>query len=475
MPSRRDQVQSYQFAVQRAVSALVAGEADPLRSPLRRLVGAAFGGVMVGVIALAAVGLFGMVTGRTGAGWRDGSAVILERESGAAYVLREGVLVPTANFTSALLLQQSPRTVTVPRKQLAGEPRAPMVGIPNAPESLPDPKRLLTGPWSVCTAGSRTASGGQSATTALFVGAAAGGRPLAGDEALLVRLPDGDTPYLIWNGYRYRINSAPMVLEALALSQQPQLAVGGSWLNALPEGKAIAPPTQDGRGEPFKAIPDLPDARVGQILVVETANQKQYYLVGRERLRPITAMEAVIALADKETRRAYPGNPPEARTLAASAAFSAPRAEAPPASAERPPDTPPRIARLSGPDAAMCATFTGGDSVARIVVDADPFTGRGVPTQQRTPRGGLLVDRVVVAPGHGAVVAAQSSPNAQLGTLFLVSDLGIRYPLASPDVLRMLGYSGAQPVRLPAGLVARLPEGPELDPQAATRPIQPAE
>ncbi|GAA1741455.1 hypothetical protein GCM10009681_10250 [Luedemannella helvata] len=453
---------------------MVAGEADPLRSPLRRLVGAAFGSIMVGVIALAAVGLFGLVTGRTGAGWRDGGSVILERESGAAYVLRDGVLVPTANFTSALLLQQSPSTVTVPRKQLAGQPRAPMVGIPNAPESLPDPTRLLTGPWSLCTAGARTASGGQSATTALFVGTAApGGRVLSDQEALLVKLPGGDTLYLVWHGYRYRINSADVVLEALALTQQPQVAVGGSWLNALPEGTAIAPLTQDGRGEPFRALPDMPDARVGQILVVETADKKQYYLVGRERLRPITPVEAAVALADPQTRRAYSNNAPQARELAAGAALAAPRAEAPAASAERPPDTPPRIARLSGTEATMCATFAGNESVARVFVDAEPFTGQGVPTERRTQRGASLVDRVVVAPGHGAVVAAQSSPSAQLGTLFLVTDLGVRYPLSSPDVLRMLGYPDAEPVRLPAGLVARLPEGPELDPEAAAEPVQP--
>ncbi|WP_276313808.1 hypothetical protein [Solihabitans fulvus] len=35
--------------------------------------------------------------------------------------------------------------------------------------------------------------------------------------------------------------------------------------------------------------------------------------------------------------------------------------------------------------------------------------------------------------------------------------------------MKTLGYPAARPVRLPVGLVARLPEGPSLDPAAATR------
>jgi hypothetical protein len=37
----------------------------------------------------------------------------------------------------------------------------------------------------------------------------------------------------------------------------------------------------------------------------------------------------------------------------------------------------------------------------------------------------------------------------------------------------MLGYSGVQPVRLPASLVVRLPAGPALDPAIAKRALDP--
>jgi hypothetical protein len=81
----------------------------------------------------------------------------------------------------------------------------------------------------------------------------------------------------------------------------------------------------------------------------------------------------------------------------------------------------------------------------------------------------VRADRVVVEPGRGAVVAAQPAPGAP-GTLSVVSELGIRYPVPSAEVLAALGYGGVRPVALPAGLVSLLPVGPALDPSAARTP-----
>jgi hypothetical protein len=78
---------------------------------------------------------------------------------------------------------------------------------------------------------------------------------------------------------------------------------------------------------------------------------------------------------------------------------------------------------------------------------------------------------VVIQPGFGALVEALPSPSAPSGTLNLVTDLGVRYPLSSTDVPAMLGYGSATPVRLPVSLVVRLPSGPALDPESAKRPV----
>jgi hypothetical protein len=49
----------------------------------------------------------------------------------------------------------------------------------------------------------------------------------------------------------------------------------------------------------------------------------------------------------------------------------------------------------------------------------------------------------------------------------VVTDQGVAYPLAAPEVMKVLGYDGVEPVRMPAGLVARIPLGSGLSHEAA--------
>jgi type VII secretion protein EccB len=473
MASRRDQIQSQQFAVQRAVTALVAAETDPIENPMRRLPGAAFGSMMVAVICLAAVGIFGIVTNRSSSAWREGGTVVVERETGAVYVVMDGVLRPAANITSAVLLSGTTKTTLVSRSTLESMPRGPMVGIPNAPESLPPPSRLITEPWSICSALRPTTSGGVDARSTLYIGAdLEPSRALEDDEALLVRQSGEDTYHLVWRGHRYRVVSPTIVLGALAWTQSPVVMVGAAWLNALPAGRDIAPLSQANRGRAFREIPEMPDARVGQVLVVETAGEEQYYLVGEQRLRPITPVQAAIVLADPATRAAYGNAPPEARPLSASAANQAPREEARAPDVIDPPSDRPEIVGLARSDAPVCARFADSAVVPVVTVDATPPDVPGLPTERRTQRGAPLADEVVIAPGHGVVVVPEPAPDAPATTPQLVTDLGIRYPIPSSNVLSILGYGQATPVHLPDGLVARLPEGPTLDPSAAGRAIR---
>jgi hypothetical protein len=78
---------------------------------------------------------------------------------------------------------------------------------------------------------------------------------------------------------------------------------------------------------------------------------------------------------------------------------------------------------------------------------------------------------VSLPPGRGAVVSSRAAPDVTDGVLYLVTDLGVRYQVPSPDVLAMLGYAGVKPVPLPAEVVALLPTGPGLNPQAARAPL----
>lgn len=69
-----------------------------------------------------------------------------------------------------------------------------------------------------------------------------------------------------------------------------------------------------------------------------------------------------------------------------------------------------------------------------------------------------------VPPGRAALVEVPP------GTLILVTDQGRGYPLVAREILAVLGYGRVAPVRLPVGLVTRVPMGSVLDPAAAREP-----
>jgi hypothetical protein len=81
-------------------------------------------------------------------------------------------------------------------------------------------------------------------------------------------------------------------------------------------------------------------------------------------------------------------------------------------------------------------------------------------------------DEVVVPAGDGVLVEAMVSADAGSGTLAVITDLGVRYPLASREVAGYLGYSDRNAVKMPAALVAMLREGPSLDPERAVLPVE---
>ncbi|QOC89819.1 type VII secretion protein EccB [Micromonospora craniellae] len=474
MPSRRDQVQSYQFFVQRMTSALVAREPDPESAPFRRLGGAGFASVMVAVLFLGAVGVYGLLRPGGATKWKEGGAVILEKETGTRYLYREGRLHPVLNYASALLAMESAApTVSVSRNSLVGTPRGSRIGIPFAPDALPASNRILDGPWTLCTQPARNAAGGIVATTVLTVGRAPEGGREPGDAALLVRDRKTERLHLVWRDHRYEIRNEKVVLEGLTMSAEPVVEVGGAWLNALPAGEPIAPRRVSDRGAASTAVSN---ARIGQVFVVESQNAtRQHYLAERTRLVPLTPVQADVVLADPETHSAYPdGSEPRALELAAGTAAAAPKGETPAQGRHRAPEQRPEIARLTGDQPAVCAAYQPDQDEPTLLLDAQVQPVREpVRTGEQTGDGIPLADRVVIAPGFGVLVDAVPSPDQRTGTLNLVTDIGYRYPLASEGVAAMLGYSGVQPVRLPASLVVRLPAGPALDPAIAKRALDP--
>ena len=90
MASRQSQLHSYQFATQRTVSALVTRDPDPAQPPFRRVGGSVFASLMVAILALGAVGIYGLIVSGGNTTWRAEGAVVVERESGAKFVYING-------------------------------------------------------------------------------------------------------------------------------------------------------------------------------------------------------------------------------------------------------------------------------------------------------------------------------------------------------------------------------------------------
>jgi hypothetical protein len=123
-------------------------------------------------------------------------------------------------------------------------------------------------------------------------------------------------------------------------------------------------------------------------------------------------------------------------------------------------------------DDTVCASFAGATGEPRIAVAAAVAgTEDAMATRSRTEDGVVLADRVLVPGGAGAVVESLTAGTAGRGTLFLVTDQGLRFAVPDERVLAQLGYAGVQPVRMPASLVARIPTGAPLDPAGARDPV----
>jgi type VII secretion protein EccB len=445
VPTRRDLAESYQFLSRRVVAAVVTGELDPPQSALRRGVGAFVAGIMVAVLVGAGFGVVGLFTQTGGNSWQVDGAVVVEKETGASFIFHNGVLYPALNYTSALLAAgKSPPTVfRESAAAIAGVAHGNRIGIPGAPDSLPAARAMLSGRWNLCAAGP--------VTTVLVGTDPAGGSPVA-DRALLVT--DGATTTLLWHGHRNLVADASTVVPALFGALGVAHRVGPAFLSGLPAGPDIAaiPVTDQGAASPV-----LPGRHNGDIVYADTGSGRQYYLVLADGLAPITALQRDVQLSRAAVA--------QTRIDVAIAINAKASTQAPTASELAPPAATPTLASIGSADA-ICAAIGDPTTAAQVSV-GDTVPAGGVVTDPAT---GGSADRVLVPPGHAAIVQTLVSPSAADGPYSLVTDIGVRYPVASPQILGVLGYTPREAVRLPATLVGRLPTGPTLDSTLAAVP-----
>ncbi|MFB9236999.1 type VII secretion protein EccB [Plantactinospora siamensis] len=454
MPSRQDQLHSYQFMVARVVAALVLRETDPARSPFRRSATAALAGLLVAGIGLGAAALYGGFTGAGADHYRDTSAVVVERETGARYVYRDGRLHPVLNYASALLIiggGSAPRTVLVSQRSIRDAPRGAPLGLVGAPDSLPPAGRLAGGAWTVCS----TPAGpdGVAPTSTVRLAGSPPGRALT-DEGVLARHPDGSL-HLLWHGRRHLIRDPGLVLPALAWTSRRAVPVAPALLAALPPGADLRAVPLAGVGRPSR----MPGATIGEVFVVKTqGGARQYAVAAAAGLAGITQLQADLLLTA--------GGQPAPTELPQSRFAAAPKLpDLAPEGDTAPPAVAPGLVDAAG--SALCGRIEPGTAATpELRLGAAAPDASGLASGSGTP-GEIRADRIVVPAGGGALVRAMSAPGAPAGATCVVTDLGRRYAVPDPEVQAMLGYRDVRPVELPAAVVALLPAGPALDPRLA--------
>ncbi|MFH9570521.1 type VII secretion protein EccB [Streptomyces sp. NPDC017454] len=478
MHSKRDEVQAHLFIMGRLASAMLRAEPDAPESPLGRTNRGAAIGVIIALLVCAGAFVFGLLRPGGNDSWRSGENLIVDKQTGARYLYLDGRLRPVRNYASARLVTGGAVGVTtVGTSSLAGTPHGTPIGIPDGPEALPGTGDLDRTPWLVCSGIVPRTTGVVTATTTLALGADApqevpGGRRLGRNEGMLVAGPD-DATYLLWQGSRLRLDERAKAAEALGYGDVPPRPVAAAFLDAFPLGPDLAPAEVAGRGEKGPELAGR-STRIGQLFKVDVpGSAARHHLLTRDGLVPLTDTGATLLLGDPRTReKAYGGDAATVVTLGADtlAGHLAPDARS--SQVARLPASPPKAVTVDAGSVA-CAEVDSTDSGVRVGTSVLPEGALPEAAQAPAPEvepGCLKADSIAVRAGTGALVRALSASGSVLGdTTYLVTDEGVKYRLLSRESVTALGYEGVEARTMPSPMLAMLPTGPDLTPEAASK------
>jgi type VII secretion protein EccB len=459
MATVRDQVEAYNFATRRQVLALLKGDDAATVDPRRRLNRALLGGMLLAVVVAAAVGVAGFLSsGSSGSVPADG--VIVDADTGGAYVRIGNVLHPALNLASAKLV--AGHSVTrVSDSALRSLPRGLPVGIPGAPDSLPPTGDLTARAWSVCSIAPEATAA--RARIVVSVGSPVPS-PLPRSSGLVVQTPDGAT-WLLDGGQRYQVSDV-RTAAVLSLNEVAPLAIDPAVLDLIPEGPPLdvrqirIPGTG---GPPQVQLPFA--ARVGDVLSVDTGtNQPAQYVVLTDGVAPVDPFAyRMLVAAGGQPHQDVPAD--EIVDVAARTRPQIP--------AQWPHDV---FAHPTAPPAAgepLCVTYDPhaphGTAAWPVTLSEPPSVPLAAHAAPVAASGGGLptaATAVAVPYGGGALVKAVGSGGVS-AVYTLVTDSGLRFTIANADAVGRLGYDPKAAVPVPLPFVTLLPAGPGLDPYAA--------
>jgi ESX secretion system ATPase EccB len=437
MQTRQDHVQAYKFATNRLTTALVTGSPGPGDAPFRRSALGVIVGVIISALLCGGFVVYGLIA-PVPVSFRQQGAIIVDKQTGTRFIYLNGALHPTANYASALLLVGQNATVQmVAHASLAGVPVGDTIGIAGAPQTLP--ATLLPGAWAEClTQASRPGNG--------VVLDLAPGQHVTGSTAgqlVLVAGPTG-TQYVLWDNMKYLVPKRN-ALVAFGLGNQTPMSAPSSWLDAIPSGPALAPPTIAGMGEEGPSVAGQP-MRIGTVFEVSAAGADQYYVLLMGGLAPL------------------------GRTAAALLTVSGvgPVQHVSPAIVASAPASPNRSLLDSLPDL-LSGTAYQPKGTALCLRQTSP--GRASGTMVITDEAAAATTGVIVPSDTGMLVqppARKSNFLAPTPPTYLITDQGIKYALANGGVMAAFGYSGITPHTMPVSVLGLIPSGPTLSTSAVS-------
>ncbi|MEU9994525.1 type VII secretion protein EccB [Streptomyces sp. NPDC050848] len=481
MDNKRDQVQAHMFMMGRLTSGMLRADPDAPESPQGRTNRGIVIGIVVAVLVGAGAFVLGLISpGTPSSKWREEGNIVVEKETGSRYLYIGGRLRPLRNYASAKLLSaKDTKTETVSSKALAGTPHGAPVGIPGAPHFLPSAGQLDAQPWQLCSEATTAGASGKGARTITTLAVARGPLidSLAGDQALLVTGPDSAN-YLLWKGSRLRLDRASSAQEALGYGSATATQVSGALLNALPSGPDLAAREVPDVGAPGPRLAGR-ETRIGQLFRVAVPGRAaETYQLRKDGLSPLTATQVALAVGAPTTRQlAYGGASPTVADVGSDVLRGNLARVDPTVDLTAMPSKPPQLVPVAQGQQ-PCAQITPAGSRAKgtstsIGLAFAPELGTlAEPGPEGVVRACLPVDRITVPAGRGVVVRALSGAGTKIGTtLYLVTDAGVKYRVASGAAASALGYADASAEGLPSLLLAMLPTGPDLSPEAAERGV----
>jgi len=450
--------------------ALVRGDTRMLDDPLRAQSISLAAGAVLASIAVVVCTILAFLRP---AGDLGDAPIVVVRDTGALYVRLGEVLHPVFNLASARLIAGTPADPYVVSQQAVDSARrGTQVGIPGAPQQIATPLSAEESAWTVCD----DARG----ETIVVAGRIADGTVTSGVGVLVTpRDVRSATTYLLYDGRRARVDLRhPAVVRALRLEGSVPQPISAAVLAAIPEAPEIMPPHIPEAGSPGPRT--MGGHPVGAVLKVhrtkaDSDGSTDYFVVlaeGVQRIGEVTA--DLIRYTDSRVGEQIPtvaphvvGALPIIDTLPVT---TFPERMSPlPTYPEQP------LAEHAGVShvRVICAHWRA-DPIGRapsttvLVGDEPPLISRPVELAQADAEG-PAVDAVSMPPGRNAFgrSVGLTGGGQSTGSLFLVTDSGVRYGIPNSETARILGLTDtAQPAPWP--ILAVLPQGPELSRSGAS-------